>query len=363
MSKLIYLPLEPYIERYTYYMSCVNGWAETHFKNNNVEFIRVDGEPQAGKINVGSVLDAYGRSLFSINQTAQVIKMIQDGQITSGDVIYCEDFWHIGIESLFYIRSMTGIQFKIGCFIHAQSVDDSDFTYKMRDWIRDIEKGFSKGYDYVFTTSKILMNNCRLAGFENIFLSGLPLNSGRLKEQLSADGIIVDRPKKKQVLFSSRFDREKNPEFFMDLADCCPDINFVLCSPREKLSNDPLIDAMAFERHNKGQNFKIVKTNTKKAYYELLAESDVQFNCAEQDWVSWTLLEATLFGCKPLYPMHKDFPLELSGYDMCLYSHLNLKSAEKKLRELLEIKSLNLSHVYAKHDKTWSIQLKKMQFI
>ena len=40
---LYYLPLEPYIERYTYLMSAPDGWAESNFKKYSVSFVRIDG--------------------------------------------------------------------------------------------------------------------------------------------------------------------------------------------------------------------------------------------------------------------------------------------------------------------------------
>lgn len=39
--------------------------------------------------------------------------------VQDGDIVYLEDFWHPGAESLFYIRHLTGKKFKIGCFCHA----------------------------------------------------------------------------------------------------------------------------------------------------------------------------------------------------------------------------------------------------
>ncbi len=47
---------------------------------------------------------------------------------------------------------------------------------------------------------------------------------------------------------------------------------------------------------------------TKQNYYQILDESKVQFNCADQDWVSFTLLEAVTFGCHPVYPDFRSFP-------------------------------------------------------
>ena len=137
--KLYYLPLEPYAERYTALMSCKDGWAETKFKELNVDFERIDGEKLGTTIKNGVVLDACGRSHYAMSQLLTLIKKINNNEVQDGDIIYVEDFWHPGIESLFYIRQLTNKKFKIGTFIHAQSVDDSDFSYAMKDWMRPIK--------------------------------------------------------------------------------------------------------------------------------------------------------------------------------------------------------------------------------
>ena len=102
--KLYYLPLEPYVERYTFFMSAVNGWAEDHFQKNGIDYVRIDGDALGTTIKNGVVLDACGRSYFAMSQIMKVVKLINDGIIQDDDVIYVEDFWHPGIESLFYVR-------------------------------------------------------------------------------------------------------------------------------------------------------------------------------------------------------------------------------------------------------------------
>lgn len=356
MKKLIYMPLESYKERYTWFMSSVDGWAEDNFKKHGVTFIRVEGEKSEGEIKTGVVLDAFGRSKYSLTQVANVVEMIRDGRIVDGDVIYTEDFWTPGIEALFYIRQLSGINFKIGCFFHAQSVDVSDFTWNMRWWMRPMEKGLTRGYDFIFVTSEILKGLCEQAGFQvdHIHNVGLPYNSSRLIEQLIDTG-FVEQEKERFVLFSSRFDREKNPHFFLDLVERCPDINFKLVKPRAKLSNDERATARAEQLASTAKNFEIVDTSEKISYYTLLSKAEVQFNCAIQDWVSWTLLEAVLFKCKPLYPKWKDFPVELAGFEeTCLYENRNLDDAEKKLRALMDVPfDPTLNKIVEKHDASW----------
>lgn len=361
MSKLFYLPLEPYVERYTYLMSKELGWAETHFRNNNVPFIRVEGRKSSGKINVGSVVDAFSRSQWAMAQIDTMIEYIKAGGVKDGDVIYTEDFWHPGVESLFYIRDITKIKFKIGCFMHAQSIDESDFTYPMRYWIRDTERGLSKGYDYVFVTSSILASLAGQAGWNtnHILLTGLPYN---MTELLRTHGEHIKKSKERFVLFSSRFDTEKNPHFFLDLVEQCPDINFKLVKPRAELSNDSQVTNRAKWIASKlGSNLEIVDTSEKSKYYDLLGRAEIQFNCAIQDWVSWTLLEAITFKCKPLYPEWKDFPYELKGFENHLYSNRSLADAEKKLRNLLnEDFDEKLMSIPMRHHDSWKRKLQYM---
>ena len=361
--KLIYLPLEPYVERYTYLMSKPGGWAEDHFKKNNVDFIRVEGTPTSGRIGTGSVVDAYSRSRWAMQQVEKVVNMIEDGTIKDEDVIYTEDFWHPGIEALFYIRGVTMKEFMIGCFMHAQSIDESDFTHSMKYWMADMERGMARGYDWVFVTSDILKNIATKAGWpsERLRLTGLPFNKSMLVEEY---GHHISKSKKPYVLFSSRFDSEKNPHFFLDLVERCNDIQFKLVQPRAVLSNSAGAQARAFDLQRTRDNFAIIDTSNKDEYYRALGSAAVQFNCAIQDWVSWTLIEAVTFGCKPLYPRWKDFPYELRNHPDCLYDNKNLDDAEAKLRNLMRLPyDQTLHEVADRHDKSWSKKLMHMEFI
>lgn len=368
--KVFYLPLEPYIERYTYFMSCVDGWTEDNLKKDNVEFVRIDGETLNNNISVGFVLDAYGRSYYAMSQLCNLIKLIQKGDVKDGDLIYTEDFWHPGIESLFYIRSLTGIKFKIGTFCHAQSVDSSDFTYKMRDWMRHIERGFGKQYDYIMVTSAILKEllvTAEIGTDETVFNVGLPYNSKKLLQQLNELGFKKQK-KEDFVLFSSRFDDEKDPNFFLDVVEACPEINFKLVKPRKILTkNKQVLDRLQTILDKPNSNLELVDTSNKLNYYTTLSKAKVQFNCAIQDWVSWTLLEAVTFECLPLYPIWKDFPVELKDNPKYLYSRKNLENCVTKLRYLMRkdvvFNKNELQYIVDKHDSSWHNYLINMNVL
>lgn len=364
MKKLWYLPLEPYAERYTALMSCPDGWAEDNFKRLGVPFERIDGEGGCGSIKNGVVLDAVGRCRYATSQIAKLLARFDEVQ--DGDVVYVEDFFHPSVESLFYVRHLTGKDFKVGCFIHAQSVDDTDFAYAMRSWMRPLEQSYGKQYDFIFTCSPILRKLCVDAGVgneSNVIYVGLPYNSRRLLEQLGERGFQFPVKKDRYVIFSSRFDDEKDPMFFLDLVEACPDIEFRLVNPRKDrpiTSNKEVLSRLEAVTA-RCKNLSIVPTYDKLAYYETLAKAAVQFNCAHQDWVSWTLLEAVTFGCLPLYPKWKDFPSELREDERFLYAKRDLEDCQRKLRNLLttdeetriaETASLK-SSIVAWHDKSW----------
>lgn len=364
---LYYLPIEPYIERYTYYMSCVDGWAESNFKKYNIPFVRIDGDKLGDTIKDGVVLDACGRSYFAMSQIMKIIELINNNTISDNDTIYVEDFWHPGIESLFYIRHLKNMKFKIGTFIHAQSVDDTDFAWNMKEWMRPIEQGFGNQYDYIFTCSHILRQLCIVGGIareDNIFYVGLPYNSKRLKEQLHIDE-NEHFEKENFVLFASRFDDEKDPMFFLDLVESCPDVKFKLVNPRADrpiTSNDNVLERLNKIVNSNNSNLEIVNTFDKVSYYDTLKKAKIVFNCANQDWVSWTLLEAVTFECNPLYPIWKDFEYELKGNQKYLYEKRNLDDCKSKLYKLLntEFNDNELNYIVKKHDNSWKKYLEIM---
>lgn len=369
--RLFYVPLEPYIERYTYFMSAVNGWAENHFRNNNIDFVRVDGTSISNTIKDGVVLDASGRCYYALSQIMKLVELIENGEITNDDVIYLEDFWHPGVESLFYIRQLKKMSFKIGTFIHAQSVDDTDFAWKMKDWMRPMEQGMGIQYDYIFTCSHILRQLCIVAGIareDNIFHIGLPYNSTRLLTQLHDMGFKPADKKEDFVLFASRFDDEKDPMFFLDLVEACPDIQFKLVNPRSTrsiTSNQEVVDRLNKITSKENSNLEVVDTSNKLTYYGLLSRAKIVFNCANQDWVSWTLLEAITFGCNPLYPIWKDFEYELKGNPKYLYEKRNLAECKEKLYQLInkEFNRNELQYIVEKHNNSWNRYLQTMKFL
>jgi hypothetical protein len=279
------------------------------FQKVGASYISVDGKYEQGDIGVGMVLDAVGRGIYSMNQCTDLLERIRRGEITSRATIYLQDFWTPGIESVFYACDLYGIKPKFYARCWAQSVDEFDFTYNMRNWMRYYELGLDERLSGIFVGSTINRDELKAAGFKTpIHVTSLPIDYKEIRSYHPED---VD--KEKMIISSSRLDWEKNPMFMMKVAkqflNKHKDWKWVFTSSAKELrSNDQFIVDAIKELDRTEERF-IVKTDmTKDEYYDLLNRASIQFNSALQDYVSFTILEATTYMCDVVYPRFKSFP-------------------------------------------------------
>jgi hypothetical protein len=92
--KIIYLPIEPYRERYT---ELLRAWTETQFATEGCQVVTVLGESLRTEIKSGRVLDAHGRSHWSLTQMARLVAMLADGAVEDYDRIYFDDMFTPGV--------------------------------------------------------------------------------------------------------------------------------------------------------------------------------------------------------------------------------------------------------------------------
>ena len=99
-------------------------------------------------IVTGSVLDAHGRSYYSLSQTMDLVQMMKNGELTSDDVIFYEDMFTPGLECLPYIMDQSPPEFRPKVFVRflAQTTDPDDFLIRegMFDWMRKYEQMLDK---------------------------------------------------------------------------------------------------------------------------------------------------------------------------------------------------------------------------
>jgi glycosyltransferase involved in cell wall biosynthesis len=193
--------------------------------------------------------------------------------------------------------------------LHAQSVDEYDFTYQMREWMKPIEIGISKRMTGIFVGSTIHKDQLRNYGFDcPIHVVSLPYGK--------TDTLKLVKPgytKKNQVIFASRLDKEKNPYFLLEVIKKFltqhHDWEWVITTSGSTFrSNLPGVVEM-FEKYAREESrFKLLNDLSKEEYYTAIAESKIMFNSSLQDYVSWTSIEAHTFDTKFICPNFRSFP-------------------------------------------------------
>jgi glycosyltransferase involved in cell wall biosynthesis len=310
-----YFGLEPLKARYTYQLS--KEWMPATFapyeKAGKLKFVDVPGEFDPDQqIKVGAVLDAVGRGKFAMSQCSNFLDLINTDQVKDGDVLFLQDYWQPGIESILYALDLYGINVKIYAMLHAQSVDEYDFTWPMRNWMRGFELGLDRRMAGIFVGSTIHRDQLRAAGFEApIHVVSLPLHKKLTQAKLPE--FTKDQWRKQNiVVYSSRLDKEKNPFFMMDVAlkflQENPDWEWhVTTSGKSFKSMLPgAIEQLELLSHQHPR-FKLLSNLSKEEYYTELANAKIQFNSSLQDYVSWTVLESTTFGCDLVFPDFRSF--------------------------------------------------------
>lgn len=352
MRKLFYMGLESYEARYTLQLQ---DWNEREFKKHGIDYEIIKGEEldNSKAIVTGSVLDAHGRSYYSLSQTMNLVQKMKNGEITSDDVIFYEDMFTPGLECLPYIMDQSPPEYRPKVFLRflAQTTDPDDFLIRegMFDWMRRYEQMVDEFVTGIIVASEEFVAHLRTAGFKKpIYVTGLPFGKEEVQERIPNPKPLIERSNR--VGFAARWDDEKQPHFYMDLAeeyyDIDPTVEFaIFCGhPELKSSDQEYVDrALALQEGNTA-NFKIYTGLKKDEYYNLLADSRVLFNCALQDWVSNTVSEADSFGTLTLYPAYRSFPEVFANNGRHLYVPWSMEDCVSKLSNMFDdIRTGNLS--------------------
>lgn len=340
MRKLFYMGLESYVARYTYQLE---NWNKMVFNKRDIDYVIVNGQriSDSEEIKTGSVLDAHGRSFYSLTQCAEMVRLMGAGEVTSEDVIFFEDMFTPGIESLAYVIDQVQADKRPRVFVRclAQSVDPDDFVNRegMHTWMRKYEEMVAdlctKTNGGILVASEELVANLRISGFTcPIFVTGLPYNK---EEVLQYTPEVSWLDKENRVCFAARWDDEKQPEFFLALAESMyatdPTVEFAILTGHKTLKSNNPSHLAALEAAKKKFNVKVYEGMSKKGYYEMLARSKVLFNCALQDWVSNTVSEADTYGAMTIYPAYRSFPEVFANNEDHMYLPWSINSAKEKI--------------------------------
>lgn len=346
MRKLYYMGLESYEARYTLQLT---EWNRRVFERRGLDVVYVPGTTidNTQSISVGQVLDAHGRSYFSMSQMMNLVQLMKNGEVTSEDVIYFEDMFQPGIESLPYIMDQIPAEQRPRIYVRclAQAIDPDDFVHVwgMAGWMSTYERMVNHFVTGVLATNEEMVAHMRIAGWTAPIynISGLAFGKDEVLERIGgAANIKPFEDRARRVGFAARFDQEKQPGFFMDLIEMYGELTtepceFAIYSGGSLRSNNPeyVTRARAMEAAGK---LKIYDNITKNQYYDYLNNTRVLFNCALQDWVSNTVSEADTLGCNVLYPAYRSFPETFANDPNRLYIPWSIDDAYHKMQNLLQ---------------------------
>ena len=360
------MSLESYEERYTLQLT---EWNKRVFDRRGMQVVYVPGETldDSKQIVVGQVLDAHGRSYFAMSQMMNLVRMMQQGLVTSEDVIYFEDMFQPGFESLGYIIQQVPENLRPRIFVRclAQTIDPDDFVHVwgMQKWMGEYEQmvntivSISKGA--VLASNEEMVAHMKIAGWTaDIYnVSGLAFSKQEVRER-AGHNLVPFSERKMRVCFSSRWDQEKNPDFYLQLIkdwyardDRMWYPEFAIFTGSTLRSNKPEFVTMARDLEKKG-HLKIYENLSKNEYYRLLLDSRVLVNTALQDWTSNTVSEADALGCNVLFPAYRSFPEVFRNDYERMYVPWSTEDLQQKLHKLLMKPHKNMGQISDWTDKT-----------
>lgn len=358
MRKLYYMGLESYKARYTLQLT---QWNKVVFDKRGYDVRYVPGLTleNGEKIVVGQVLDAHGRSYFGMSQLMNLVRLMQQGEVTSEDVVYFEDMFQPGIESLPYIMDQVPTNMRPRIYVRclAQSIDPDDFVHVwgMSKWMGLYEQMVCelvrKSGGAVLATNEEMVMHMKIAGWDcPIYnISGLAFGKEEVRSRVN-NQITPWIERKHRVVFSARWDQEKQPDFYMDVIKAWHErhpgsgVEFAVCSGAKLKSNND-----SYMERTRGMQsaglLTIYEDLEKNDYYNIVNNSRVVFNCALQDWVSNTVSEADALGCNVLYPAYRSFPETFANDATRMYVPWSIEDALDKLERLLERPSEHMGKI------------------
>ena len=339
MRKLFYMGLEKYEGRYTLQLE---EWSKRAFERRGIDWVSVPGTTidNTKAISVGQVLDAHGRSYFAMSQMMNLVQMMRNGEVTGEDVIFFEDMFQPGMESLPYIMDQIPEEQRPKIWIRclAQAIDPDDFVHVwgMSKWMSLYEQMCNEFVTGVLASNEEMVAHMKIANWKAPIynISGLAFDKNEVRERVGTVKPWEER--ERRVVFGARFDQEKQPDFFMDMVERYGGrAEFALLSGGPLRSNNPkyIERARVLEQHGL---LKIYENLQKNEYYSIVNDSRVLFNCALQDWTSNTVSEADALGCNVLYPAYRSFPEVFANDHTRLYVPWSMEDALEKLDKLLD---------------------------
>ena len=353
MRKLFYMGLEPYEGRYTLQLE---EWSRRAFQRRSIDWVNVPGTTidNTKAIQVGQVLDAHGRSYFAMSQMMNLVQMMRNGEVTGEDVIFFEDMFQPGMESLPYIMDQIPSEQRPQVWIRclAQAIDPDDFVHVwgMGKWMSLYEEMCNEFVTGVLASNEEMIAHMKIANWKAPIYNISGLAFDKTEVALRVGEIKPWEERDNRVVFAARFDQEKQPDFFMDMIEewygtpGTTDVEFAILQGGPLRSNNPKYLERARKMEERGQ-LRIYENLKKNHYYDFVNNSKVLFNCALQDWTSNTVSEADALGCNVLFPAYRSFPEIFANDHTRMYVPWSVQDAMNKLQPLLDAPHKDLGKI------------------
>ena len=292
MRKLWYMGLEPYKARYTLQLQ---EWNRAVFEQRGINYEIVPGETLSNDqaIVTGQVLDAHGRTYFGMSQLMNLVRKMKAGEVTSEDVIYFEDMFQPGIESLPYIMQQcpANMRPRIAVRCLAQTIDPDDFVHVwgMQEWMGHYEKMVDSFADIILATNEEMAMHMKVAGWQGKIynISGLAYGKAEVRGRVPGE-LKPFAERAYRVGFAARWDQEKQPDFYMDLIEeyhrvqsmaysDWPIVEFCIFSGAKLRSNNDSYMQRTRDLQARGL-LTVYEDLEKNDYYALLNDTRVLFN-------------------------------------------------------------------------------------
>jgi glycosyltransferase involved in cell wall biosynthesis len=301
-QNLVYVPIEPIVERYTesWYRNFPPAFTKAGF---NVTVI--DGVALSDKIKVGSFLDINSTIHYKCSQLQKIASMFAEGLVKEGTIFFFGDIEFWGLESVRLMADMNKVEVFLTGFCHAASYTTGDAFAIAADYQRYTEIGWFRSLDKIFVGSqyhKEAIINRRLQPLQstdvvdNIVVSGNPLFRTDYKE--------FNSKRQPLVVLTNRLDSEKGPletlALFERAKKAHPDWQFWITSGHAHLKSnsdevvkkiDQLVASGVIETH---------LGLTKDEYHEILSKAKVMVSHSLEENFGYCIVEAALYGCLPL---------------------------------------------------------------
>ena len=333
---LILLPLEPMAERYTQQWL---DWFREELDRLGLEYTMFAPSEEERHIDVGTVLDSPGTTIWKSQQMIQAAEFFKNGHKDLKDItVFTMDAQHPGIEAIKYMAHMYNTPCRIFGFLHASSYTTEDFASGMAPWMRHFEYAWFNLFDGLFVGS-LYHKNKAIAAVSRVpweFMDKFEVvRAPFMVEPLDDNVLQSDRPI--DVIWPHRFDREKRPNtalsLFRQMKEGNPRYRFAFCTSRQVAGD--VIDTVevSYGKPAAVVKLKNVKFNTndetmlgmlnqaiddgivefyhcprKDDYYGLLLRSRVMLSTTIEENFGYCFVEAVHHGCYPVVPDGFSYP-------------------------------------------------------